>query len=128
MARHTGKNGVVKVGGTAVDSLVGFDITEQVKVEDTTAALDDWEDHETTTKSWSGSVTLRASHGADGQTLRAGDLIAFEGYTESDATGKTYLSGNATVADHALTHSYDSVVERKYSITGKGALSVEEVA
>lgn len=128
MARHTGKNGVVKVDATAVDSLVGFDLTEEMGTEDTTAAGDTWEDHETTFGRWEGTITLRANHGADGQTLRAGDEIAFEGYTEGDGTGKTYLSGTATVISHAITHNYNSVVERTYSIKGKGALSSSTVS
>lgn len=123
MARHTGKNGTVKVGGTDIAGLVSFDITEEISVEDITAAGDTWEDHDTTLKKWSGSITMRLDHAGTGQDLRAGDEIAFQGYTEGDASGKTYLSGTATVTSHGITHEYKSTVERSYSIVGKGALS-----
>ncbi|MEC7763384.1 MAG: hypothetical protein VX874_15890 [Pseudomonadota bacterium] len=127
MARHTGKNGTVKVDDTDIDGLVSFDITEEIGVEDITAARDTWEDHDTTLKKWSGSITMRLDHVGDGQDLRAGDQIAFQGYTEGDATGKTYLSGTATVTSHGVNHEYKSPVERTYAITGKGALSVATV-
>lgn len=128
MARHTGKNGKVKNGTSVIDGLVSFDITEKVGTQDLSAAGDPWRSHDTTIKEWSGSITLRLDHAAAAnQILRAGDSIGFEGYTEGDAAGKTYLSGTATVTDHGVEVSFEGEVARKYSIMGNGALDVAVV-
>ena len=125
MARHSGKNGIVKFGGTAVGSLVSWDIEETSGEVDLTAAGDTWETHDTTYKSWSGSVTVRLDHEAAGnQTPRAGDTVAFNGYTEGDAVGKKYFSGNATVVSHTADSPHDGPVMRTYRLKGNGALTV----
>lgn len=129
MARHSGKNAVVKNGTDVIDGLVSFDVEEGVGDVDLTAAGDGWEDHDTTQKNWSLSFQLRLDHeAAANQTLRAGDQIDFEGYTESDATGKTYLSGTATVLSHKLSTSHDGEASREYSCKGKAALNISVVS
>jgi len=128
MARHSGKNGKVKLGADFVAGVVSWDVEEKVSTTDLTAMLDAWKDHDTTLKEWSGSVTLRLDHDAAAmQTLRAGDVVAVELYSEGDATGKTFFSGSATIESHGIDASFDGEVSRKYSIMGKGALSIETV-
>lgn len=129
MARHSGKNFVVKNGSDVIDGGVSFDIDEGVGTSDTTAAGDAWDGHDTTTKNWSGTITLRLDHASGAnQTLRAGDSITFEGYTEGEGSGKTFLSGTATVESHSVSASYNDTVSRDYSLKGNGALSVSVVA
>lgn len=129
MARHSGKNGTIKNGTDELDGLVSWDISEKVGDVDLSAAGDAWRDHDTTIKEWDGSITLRLDHEAAAkQTLRAGDVISFMGYTEGDGTGKTYYSGSATIIDHGIDLTYDGEVSRKYSFKGKGALSVAVVS
>lgn len=128
MARHTGKNAVVKSGSNVIGGLVSFSIDEAVGTADLSAAGDAWEEHDTTLKNWSGSITLRLDFAAgENQTLRAGDSITFEGYTEGEASGKTYLSGTATVESHGVSTSFNGESAREYSIKGNGALSVATV-
>jgi hypothetical protein len=128
MARHSGKNLMVKVGEVFIDGCVGFDITETVGSVDLTAAGDAWTDHDTTQKSFSGTISMLADHatGAN-QTLRSADVIAFSGYSEGNAVGKSYMSGSASVGDHSMGVSFDGAVTREYSITGKGELSIAVV-
>lgn len=128
MARHSGKNGMVNVGADTVIALTGWTIEETASNVDLTAAGDTWETHETTYKAWSGTISMNADHTAAGQTLRAGDSVAFEGYTEGDATGKTFFSGTITVESHSVDSPYDGTVTRSYNFTGNGALSVAAVA
>lgn len=127
MGRHTGKNGTVTLGDGAVVAVTGFDIEETVGTTDFTAAGDSWRTHGTTFKEWSGTVNMLADWGATGQDLRAGDEVAFEGYTEGNSSGRTYLSGTCTIASHGVDSPFDGNVTRTYSIEGQGELSVETV-
>lgn len=127
--RHSGKNAVVKHGSNVIDGQNSFEFTETVGTSDITASGDAWGDHDTTHKTWTGSITMRADHdAAANQTLRAGDVITVEGYTEGEATGKTYLTGSATITEHGVQSSHDATVERTYSLQGKGALSIATVS
>lgn len=129
MARHNGKGMIVKHGSNVVDHPISFSITEEVAVSDATAAGDDWEDHTLGAKKWSGSIEMRADFDAGAnQSLRAGDEITFEGYSDGDATAKTFFTGTATVASHGVNVSHTDTVGRTYDITGKGALSVSVVS
>jgi hypothetical protein len=128
MARHSGKNGKVKLASGFVAGLTSWDIEETVGDADLTAAEDVWSDHDTTQKSWTGNIAVKLDHGADGQTVRAGDVLAFEGYTEGDGTGKTFYSGQITVLTHGITSPFDGEVTRSYSFKGKGALASAVVA
>ena len=129
MGRHSGKNAVVENGTDVIAGLVGFDIDETAEDVDLSAAGDGWMDHDSTLKGWSGTLSFRLNHdAADNQSLRAGDTIAFEGYTEGKGSGKTFLSGSASVTGHKIGTSYNGETSREYSIKGKGALSVAVVS
>lgn len=129
MARHSGKNLKVEVNGSFIDGCDGFDFEETAGTTDLTSAGDAWGDHDTTHNTFSGTITMKADDAAAAnQTLRAGDVIVFGGYSEGDAVGKSYISGSATVTSSKKSVSYDSTATREYSLTGKGALSVEVVA
>lgn len=124
MGRHTGKNGVVKLGGDTLVALTGFDIDETVGTQDVTACGDPAEVHATDIPGWSGSIKMNVEHGEAGQTLRAGDAIQFEGYSEGAAAGKTYYSGPATIESMKFQSEVRGVVTREYSIKGNGPLTM----
>ena len=128
MTRHVGNNGKVTLASGAVAGLDSFDITEPAATHDLSAAGDPWEVHGGGLKKWEGSITMKADHGATGQDLRAGDSVAFQGYTEGDATGKTFYSGTATITSHGLNSPKDGAVVRTYSIMGNGALAIATVS
>jgi hypothetical protein len=129
MARHSGKNLKVEVNDAVIDGCDGFDFEETSASTDLTSAGDAWTDHDVTQKSFSGTITMKADHdAAANQTLRAGDVVTFGGYTEGDAVGRSYVSGSASVASAKISASFDGTVTREYSLTGKGALSVSVVA
>lgn len=129
MARHSGKNLMVEVGANLIDGCDGFDFEETSGTTDITSGGDGWTDHDTTQKSWTGTITMKADHDVSAnQTLRAGDVISVSGYTEGNASGKSYISGSATVGTNKVGASFDGTVTREYSLTGKGALAVNVVA
>lgn len=124
MARHSGKNGIAKLGGTAVLALTGWDFEESVGDVDLSGAGDGWADHDTTIKSWTGNINVNADYAAgSGQDIRAGDEIGVEFYSEGDASGKTYWSGTCTVTSNGVDSPFDGAVTRKFSVKGKGALT-----
>jgi hypothetical protein len=123
------KDAVVKVGGTAIDGLRSFEFEESVGDVDLTAAGDSWQDHDTGIPGWTATASFLLDHvSGSGQTLRAGDVITVEGYTEGDASGRTYWTGSASVLSHKLGGSYDGESTRDYSLKGKGALTSAAVA
>lgn len=128
MARHNGNNGTVTLGGSAVIALTGWDIDETAGTTDTTACGDTSKNHLSDLPEWKGSVKMNADHGATGQTLRAGDSVAFEGYSEGDAVGKTFYSGTITITSAGLDTALGSTVTRSYSFEGNGDLSIEVVS
>ncbi|GAA5073482.1 hypothetical protein N0B44_15585 [Roseibacterium beibuensis] len=129
MARHNGIASLVKHDDNVLDGHTTFSVTEEAATHDTSAARDAWEDHTAGLKKWSGEMEMHADFdAAANQTLRAGDVIAFEGYSEGDGTGKTYYSGSATVTSVGIQVPFNDGVKRTYSIQGKGALSVATVS
>jgi len=127
MARHSGKNGKVKMGTDFVAALTGWDIDEQAETHDTTSMGDTSDNHVVGFSSWSGSIKMNADHGSDGQDVRAGDELAFEGYSEGDGAGKTYYSGNISVTGLKLQTEVKGTVTREYSFQGNGDLTVATV-
>jgi hypothetical protein len=129
MAMHKGQNGKVSIGAAFVGHLTNWSINEKAALHDQTAAEDAWGVSEAGIKTWSGSITMRLDHETDGnQLLRAGATLALELYSEGNASGKTYYSGDAILEDHGIASPYDGNTERTFSFTGTGALAIEAVA
>lgn len=129
MARHSGENGKVKMGGTFVGHVTNWSLNEKAMIHDQSAAEDGWDVGEAGRKNWSGSVTLRLDHAPSAnQTARAGDEIALELYSEGDGSGRTYYSGTGIIEDHGVSSPYDNTTERTYSFKGNGELAIAAVA
>lgn len=124
MARQNGINGKVKAGANFIDGLISWDLTEEHSTSDATAAGETWEDHTPGHNRWSGSMTFRADDdAAANQNIRAGDLLAVEFYSDTDASGKQFFSGSVTVTSHGKRVQDGETVERTYNFQGKGQLS-----
>ena len=129
MAKHSGRNGKAKLGATFIGNLTNWEVTETAEEIDLTDADDAWKDSGDGPKAWSWSVTVRMNHdAAANQTPRAGDVLALEFYSEGDAAGKKYMSGNGYVTEVGNAVPHDGATERTYSGTGRGALSEATVA
>ena len=108
MSRHSGKNGRVKVATEVVAHLVSWSFEESANTVDLGSADDEFAEFDSTTKQWTGSMSFRLDHDAAArQTIRAGDVVAVEFYSEGDASGKTYWSGNAVVTSHGVESAHD---------------------
>ena len=128
MSRHSGNNGIARLGAAVVAHLTGWDIEETAGVIDITAIGDGSRRLVPDISEWKGSIKMNLDHGADGQTLRAGDAVAFEGYSEGDDSGKTYYSGNIVITSMGVDSPFKGGVTRTYSFEGDGDLSVAVVA
>lgn len=127
MARHKGQFGKVKAGENFVAHVTNWSINEKAAMHDKSAAEDTWAANESGIKNWSGSLTFRLDHDASAnQTMRAGDELEIELYSEGDGAGKTFYSGSVIFEDHGVASPYDNTTERTYAFIGNGELSIAE--
>lgn len=127
MGKHSGKNLKVSVGAVFIAGCINFSFSEKIGTVELTSADDTAKDHDSLHSEWDGKIAMRLDHTGTGQTLRAGDVIDVKGYTEGDASGKTYVAGTALVTEHSMDVSYDGVAGREYSLLGKGPLQLAPV-
>lgn len=124
MARHSGKNGIVKVGAAVVGDLVDFDFEQSAAEVDVSAINDGWDDFEAGSKSWAGNLTVRFNvDDATQQLLQVGETLALQLFTDGDASGKTNFSGNAVILTAGQGISRNAAVDKKVTFKGRGALT-----
>lgn len=129
MARISGKNGIVKHGTNVLDGVTNWSISESYGTTPTTAMGDGMATHVTTHGSWTASVALNFDEHADAkQTLRAGDSVTLQLYTDGDATGKKFYEGVATCTSVGVETPFDGTVTRSYEFEGNGDLTIETVS
>ena len=129
MANHVGNEGQIKVGSNAIGEVRGFEITEEVNVEDDTVMGDDWETHKTKHKKWNGSANILWDESdTQGQVACVvGASITLGVYPEGSTSGDTFLSGTATVTKRTITSNYNGLVEMAIDFLGNGALATSTV-
>lgn len=125
MATHTGSEGTVKVGTSAVAEIRSFSIQTTADTAEDTSMGDSWRSFKTTLKGWSGSLdcfwdeTDTTGQGA----LVEGAEITLNVYPEGATTGDKYYTGSAIVTGVTINSSFDGLVESSISFQGTGALS-----
>lgn len=130
MGIHTGKDGVVKAGAgpTAIASVTNWSITDEIGVVESKAMGNTYVQQLPTLRKWGGSIAVELDHADAGQDLlETGDLIAVELYSETDAVGKKYFSGNALVVTKDIATPSDGMVTLTATIAGSGALAKQTV-
>lgn len=128
MARHSGKNGIVRHGANTFGGVTNWSIDESFGTADTTSAGDTSATHVTTHGSWTASVELNADDAAAAnQTLRAGDSVTLQLYSEGDAVDMRFWEGVATVVSNGQATPFSDTVKRTLEFQGNGALSFETV-
>lgn len=124
MGRHSGKNGIVKVGTAVVGDMVDFDFEVSASEVDVSAINDGWDDFESGSKGWAGNITVRFNvDDATQELLQAGDTLALQMFTDGDATGKTNFSGNVVILTVGKGVSRNAAVDKKVTFKGRGALT-----
>lgn len=136
MTTHTGKDGIVKVGGTPSTiaevkewSLDTTGETTDDSTMNTTQGNGGWRTHKHTLKGWEGSLSCfwdeTDTNGQ--QTLDAGASVDLKLYPEGADSGDTYFSGSAIVTSVNRKASLDGMVEVSFNFKGTGALAESTV-
>ena len=133
MATHTGRDGIIKVGGTSgqedgtvVANLRSFSIDETADtVEYTTMGLAAKVFLPTTT-AFTGSADVYWDENDAGQTaLAVGSSVTIKFFPEGDssaAPADTFYQGSAIVTGVSRSASFDGMVEASITLQGSGAL------
>lgn len=132
MARISGKNGQLKVGGVTVASISAWTLDAKVPVMDATAMMDAFKLNLSGIREWAATVEGRWESGGantdiwdsfDTATTSGGSqsgLITVELYPDAATTEK--WSGDA-FADFTIKTGHDKVVEFTGKLTGTGSLT-----
>ena len=128
MASYLGKNGAVRVGGTAIAEIRDWSVETTAEVVADTVMGDDWVSNKHTISSWTGSFNALWDESDAGQiALVAGATVAVEFHPEGSGAGAYELSGSAIITSVSRSASYDGLVEASFSVTGNGELTIGTV-
>jgi predicted secreted protein len=121
MARYTGKNGKVTVGGGEVAQMMNWKIDSTVDVVDATAMQDTWRQKLPTFMSWKGSAEFRWTADATlWTTFLTAASVALVFYFDKNVAH--YFSGSAFV-NFSFNTPFDNVVTYSCPFEGTDTLS-----
>lgn len=125
MATHAGKNGIVKVGSSAVAEVRSWSLEESVDQLDATAMGATYKAYKTGIPVWSGSFACLADDtDTTGQeAISIGAEIALKLYADGDASGDEEFSGNVVITSLSRSVSHDGLYELNVGFSGSGALT-----
>lgn len=123
MSTTKGKDGRFKVGSATVAEVRSFQFERVAANTDSSTLEDEWDDHDVTTKSWSGSAEVfwDASDAAGQGALEEGMIAHVYLYPAGTSAGKTYWHGDVSVGNVTLKNTRDGLVEASVQFKGKGA-------
>ena len=130
MTAHVGKSGAVYSGANAVAEVLTWSIDVTANTVSDTAMGDDWETHQVTTKSWSGSLECNwdPSDSTGQDTLSEGAEVTLNLYPTGNTSSNTQFSGTAIVTGVSRNGSTTEIVKLSVSFQGTGALTESVVA
>ena len=130
MAKHTGSEGLVKVGGTnTVAEVRSWSLSHESETIEDTAMGDSFRSHKAGLQTWSGSCDVyfdeTDTNGQVAMTPGASLTVGF--YPEGATSGDTYYSGTALVTSVERSAELDGMVEASVSLQGVGGLTTSTV-
>jgi hypothetical protein len=132
MATHTGSEGTVKVGSSAIAEIRSYSLEETADTAEDTSMGDSYRTFKTTLKAWTGSVDVFWDEtDTDGQVaLSVGSTVTANFFPEGASSGvsEKYYSGEAIVTGKTVTGSFDGMVESTITLQGTGALTLSTLA
>lgn len=129
MAKHSGRNGVLKVGGSDLECTQGWEVTETMGTIEADCMGDTHQSYVNDLITWGGSMTFLHDEAATVQpTLVLGSVLAAEFYDEGEGSGANYLSGNIRITEIGRPVNKGEVVTRSVSFVGDGVLTIATVA
>jgi len=129
MSNIVGNSGIIKIGGTAIGSVVSFSLSLVGDQVESTVLGSEWRTMLTTLKSWSGSANLYFDNADPIQTLlQINALLTFELLPEGEVTGGYMATGSAFIATVDQSNEIEAVFNRDVTFTGTGELTISTVA
>jgi hypothetical protein len=125
MATHTGSEGTVHIGTSAVVEIRSYTLNETAStVEDTTMG-DVARTFKPSLTSFDGTIDVYWDEtDTDGQALLVPSAqVTIKFYPEGTANGDTYYTGTAIVTSRSISASFDNMVEMSIGVQGTGALT-----
>ena len=124
MACIAGKDGVVKVGATAIGGIKDWSIEVAVDTLDCSQMGTTWRTYTPSIQGFSGSLSMNWDDADAGQTaLALGSILSLVLYPEGEGAGSAELTGDVIVSGFTRNASYDGLVEASVSFQGTGALT-----
>ena len=125
MANHTGSEGTVHVGTTAIAEIRSYSMTETADTIEDTVMGDTSRTYKSSLKSFSGSVDVYWDEtDTNGQqAMTVGSEITIKFYPEGATSADTYYYGSAIVTGLTINGSFDGMVEASLTVQGNGALT-----
>lgn len=131
MARITGKNGQIKIGGTVVASIFDWTLEAKIPVADATAMRDDYKTKLSLIREWAGTAQARWEPGVNNELFTStfanattdgghqSGKITLDLYPDENSNEK--FSGDA-FADFDIKVGFDKEVDASIKFTGTGSL------
>lgn len=133
MSAYAGKDGVIKVAGTACGEVKNWTLNVQAEFGEVKSKGTDWKRQVIGHKGWSGSLSCNSDFGDAQQqalytALGSGADIELVLFGAGEAVGKKY-TGNAKITSCALA-SPDSpdAADRTFEFVGNGAITEANVS
>jgi predicted secreted protein len=125
MANHTGSEGTVHVGTSAIAEIRSYSVSETADTIEDTSMGDTSRTYKSSLKSFTGSVDVYWDEtDTTGQgALTVGSEVTIKFYPEGTTSGDTYYSGSAIVTGLTINGSFDGMVEASINVQGTGALT-----
>lgn len=125
MGTSHGKNGRVKVSATLVAETRRWRVNQNVPFADMTAQGDSGQTHHTGIPVWTAEVEASWNPAdTNGQEVMSiGAEVEVEFYPDGTSSGKTYMSGTASVVDRGIESAHDDGNRVTVTLQGQGVLS-----
>ena len=130
MANHTGSEGTVHVGTSAIAEIRSYSVSESADTIEDTVMGDTSRTYKSSLKSFTGSVDVYWDEtDTTGQgALTVGSEVTIKFYPEGATSGDTYYSGSAIVTGLTINGSFDGMVDPSITVQGNGALTKTTVS
>jgi hypothetical protein len=125
MATHTGSEGTVHIGTSAVVEIRSYTLSEAAStVEDTTMG-DVARTFKPSLTSFDGTIDVYWDEtDTNGQALLVPSAeVTIKFYPEGTANGDIYYTGTAIVTSRTISAAFDNMVEMSIAVQGTGALT-----
>jgi hypothetical protein len=124
MATHSGKEGVVKVGGASLGEVRSFSLEISGEVIEDTSMGDTFRSYKPGLQVFTASLECFFDETDTAQNaLDVGSQLTLELYPEGASSGDTFFTGTVIVTGKTVTSSFDGMVEVAFSAQGTGGVT-----